>query len=396
MATYENYLCTAGHYCPEGTINPLKCPAGTFSNQHGNVNISQCTACTTGLYCQYDGRTNETGSCDAGYYCTIGASSPIQPSKTSTGGPCTRGHYCLVGTGDPTPCPKGTFMGSWLNEGNYYYKGINYYCELCPSGKACDGIGLYNYTSGITVGYWGYIGAPSSTPVCKNNNCTEMYGICPTGHYCPTNSSLPKGCEPGYYQDLQGQGSCKSCPNGYYCDANTTTPVICPSGSYCPSGTRYYNEYLCPNGTYNAYTGIDNVKNCTSCPPGKYCGSRGLSSPTGYCAAGYFCGGGSSLANPFDSGKYQYHLSYTGDTCISVSNQTLNDICPPGHYCPAGSSAPIQCPVGTNSSSTGLTKESDCPPCRGGYYCPLNATIWAVQKCPLGYFCPPGTGNITQ
>jgi hypothetical protein len=177
---------------------------------------------------------------------------------------------------------------------------------------------------------------------------------------------------------------------------NTTTPVVCPQGSYCPSGTRYANEFLCPNGTYSNVTGLTHVANCTACTPGYYCGSRGLKAPTDKCTAGYFCGGGSSVATPFDSHTTHYQVSYIGETCVTVVNTTLNDMCPPGHYCPQGSSSPIQCPPGTNSSSTGLTAITDCPPCTRGYYCPLNGTVYATRKCLPGSYCPAGTADMNE
>ncbi len=208
LTIYADYLCTMGHYCPRGSINPSKCPSGTFSNITGNVNITQCTDCTPGYYCQYDGLTEVTGPCNAGYYCVIGASSRIQPATTSTGGQCFTGHYCLSGSGYPTPCPRGSYMSSRMNEGSHYYDGVNYYCQLCPSGKACDGIGLSNYTGPVSAGYWSIQGAPTDTPVCTSSECQTYYGICPKGSYCPTNSTVPTMCPAGTYQDSKGQASC--------------------------------------------------------------------------------------------------------------------------------------------------------------------------------------------
>ncbi len=192
---------------------------------------------------------------------------------------------------------------------------------------------------------------------------------------------------------------------------NTTTPEDCPAGSYCPAGTKYANEFLCPNGTYSHTLGLQHAANCTSCTPGYYCGTRGLTAPTAECTMGYFCGGGSSVATPYDSGKSGVQVSYIGNTCVETLNTTLfelcatgsyegdtcvkgytqNDICPPGHYCPKGSVAPIQCPPGTNSSSVGLGHISDCEPCTRGFYCPLNGTVYATRKCLPGYYCPTGT-----
>ena len=52
------------------------------------------------------------------------------------------------------------------------------------------------------------------------------------------------------YQDAEGQTDCKLCPAGYVCENATVAPADCPLGSYCPNGTRYGAEFLCPAGTY--------------------------------------------------------------------------------------------------------------------------------------------------
>ena len=123
-----------------------------------------------------------------------------------------------------------------------------------------------------------------------------------------------------------------------------------------------------------------------------YCATAGLTAPTGICSAGYFCGGGSSVATPFESANSSYLISYVGDTCVSILNTTkLNDLCPPGHYCPSGSASPVQCPPGTNSSSTGLESASECGSCPAGYYCPHYGTVYATLKCEAGYYCEKGT-----
>ena len=120
-----------------------------------------------------------------------------------------------------------------------------------------------------------------------------------------------------------------------------------------------------------------------------YCASSGLTAPTGYCTKCYFCGGGSTVATPFESGQSAYRVSYIGDTFINSTK--TNDLCPAGHYCPTGSRFPLPCPPGTNSSSRGLTKVSDCPTCVRGYYCPNNGTIHATLLCVAGYYCPSGS-----
>ena len=86
--------CEPGEFCPEGSIEP--------------------TLCTPGYYCDDYGLANETGECDAGYYCKLGAS-VSDPKDNVTGGLCPVGHYCLQGTYDPYPCPAGYYSNATGN-----------------------------------------------------------------------------------------------------------------------------------------------------------------------------------------------------------------------------------------------------------------------------------------
>ncbi|XP_077926145.1 uncharacterized protein LOC118538874 [Halichoerus grypus] len=53
-------------------------------------------------------------------------------------------------------------------------------------------------------------------------------------------------------------------------------------------------------------------------------------------------------------------------------------LCPPGTFTPQGVS--------------GLREEGDCSVCHPGSYC-RGGQVWG--KCPAGYFCPPGTSELT-
>lgn len=73
-------------------------------------------------------------------------------------------------------------------------------------------------------------------------------------------------------------------------------------------------------------TGKVELADCLSCPGGRYCGSQGLTNWTGDCSAGFYCTVNSTSDSPLDG--------VTGDEC------------PPGHYCPVQSPAPVPCPDG--------------------------------------------------
>lgn len=45
------------------------------------------------------------------------------------------------------------------------------------------------------------------------------------------------------------------------------------------------------------------------------------------------------------------------------------------------------CPPGTFSDSPSATSEQDCPPCPPGYYCPSGST---KLPCPPGHYCEKG------
>ena len=48
------------------TSNPSKCPIGKFSNKTGNTQVTDCTDCTQGYYCETEGLTAPTGPCAEG------------------------------------------------------------------------------------------------------------------------------------------------------------------------------------------------------------------------------------------------------------------------------------------------------------------------------------------
>ena len=437
-STYANTPCTTGYYCPEGTefSTQFPCQPGTYNNESGLKALTECLDCPGGWYCEGEGLTEPTGLCftghyctaraqsgspnatshgggrcergfycpggtstpipctpgsycvtdglgapsdfcDAGYYCRIG-SSTATPNSSEVGGVCSEGHYCPVNSTSPTPCPPGTYSN---NIGNQNISD----CDQCTPGYYCD---AYNLSAPIGLCNDGYFcPGGQATPTPSAHTCSQ-------GHYCVRGSHEPVRCDSGSYQDETGQSRCKGCPPAYFCD-NTIAPVtlyndsLCPAGSYCPQGTRFSIEYLCPIGTFGDLEGLQNISQCTPCTPTMYCSAQGLTAPTGKCSAGYFCISGASSATPEE-----------GENA---------NICPRGFYCTNATSNPTPCPIGTYSNMTGLLNSNQCTPCDGGYYCndtgqtepsglcspsyycPLGSSSYMQEICPSGFVCPEGT-----
>ena len=78
--------CPVGHYCVQGTSSPQPCPAGqfmatlynggniTWSDMNGTSHTTVCTPCPNGEVCTTTGLSASDGTCAAGYWCNLGAS----------------------------------------------------------------------------------------------------------------------------------------------------------------------------------------------------------------------------------------------------------------------------------------------------------------------------------
>ncbi|CAN0384375.1 unnamed protein product, partial [Ectocarpus sp. 12 AP-2014] len=358
QATITPTVCPVGSYCPVGSDVAILCPSGTFSNELAVQLESGCTTCTQGKYCAYNGLTEPTGDCEAGYYCSGGAilSNPVDQVY---GDECSAGHYCKEGSPWPVPCPLGTYFGAQVY--------LKTYCTLCSAGKTCNSTGLTSPDLLCAEGYFCKLGASDPLPYCEAGEGLCTFGVCPAGHYCPMGTSDPIVCPPGTYMNNTGAAECFNCPERYYCDGSLPRGYEeCPIGRYCETGTDVPTN--CPAGTYGAQAGLGFESECTACTPGYFCAETGLTAVEGPCAEGYYCPAGSEVCTE----------DVVGGRC---------HICPEGFYCPAGVSTPEACIVGTYNPSTQKRAVEDCTACSEGYYCETTGLVAPTGPCHGGHYC---------
>lgn len=102
---------------------PTACPPGTYGDNVGNKNISDCSQCPPGLFCSGYASIVPSGVCDDGYYCPGG-----QNSSTPRDFSCPAGFFCEAGDAAPRLCLSGTYQDE---QGQST-------CKLCEPGYFCD------------------------------------------------------------------------------------------------------------------------------------------------------------------------------------------------------------------------------------------------------------------
>ena len=161
-----------------------------------------------------------------------------------------------------------------------------------------------------------------------------------------------------------------------------------PTGN-CSAG------WFCTGGSWMAEpTAADNTTDLAtcSCPDANYTGGR--------CWPGSYCPAGSAYPLACSYGQYcdQWTLSAPAGLCdagyyCNGSAEEPNPSereCPPGYYCEQGSGTPTQCPAGTMSDVTGAMNLTWCDACTAGYYCEGPADTAVTGPCDEGYYCPAG------
>uniref|UniRef100_H3HB02 TNFR-Cys domain-containing protein n=1 Tax=Phytophthora ramorum TaxID=164328 RepID=H3HB02_PHYRM len=289
-------VCKQGHYCPNGTSNPIPCPPGTYSETTQNVNASFCLACPAGFICSTSGIVIPSEKCPPGFFCTGGESTATQL--------CPKGSECPEGSSEPRPCPAGTFADE------------------------------------KSLATWSYGDKPALASAKESEPVDGVTGdLCDGGHIClggawlpdPIDGTTGKICDPGYYcpKGSSSQIRCAKapCPLRYYCPEGIADPLFCPDGTYG-------HEVGLMNATDEK--GKANLEDCLPCDEGKLCNRTGILSLTGYdCPPGSYCLRGSSEPQPCPAGSYRaVKGAKSSDDCA---------LCTAGSYCEAGSIRPSVC-----------------------------------------------------
>ena len=347
--------CPQGYYCGNGVSEPAKCPKGYYGADSRLRAVGDCTICPQGRYCSQAGLSAPDGLCDPGYTCGSGSTSPAPPTRRNlqgTSGVCPAGGYCEQGSKYATRCPPGTY-----NPLPGQDQATD--CRGCDDGNYCIGT-VDPTTSGLcTAGYY-----------CNSNSTAPTQFVSDQGKFSLAGAAIDTACAIGTYNPFFAQSSCITCKKGYYCPSTGMKVMTeCPTGYYCPVGASSITA--CPAGTFNSVVKATASTDCINCPPGKYC-LAGASTPTGNCNQGYYCRTSAQIASP-------------------TGTATNFGICPAGHYCPARTGDPIQCPPGTYNTLTNSVSIAACLSCPAGRYCDQPGLATNGNSCPEGYYCPLGT-----
>lgn len=341
------------------------CPNGTYRESNNNASQENrnnpCLSCPLGFVCA----NGKKSPCPLGFYCPPGS------SKAEL---CRPGNYCPRGPNYPVQCKAGFY-----NPANASVNSSA--CLPCPPGFYCFSPGLDSPTGPCLPGF--YCSGSSTTPTPDDG---IMGNLCPPGHYCPRGSGQPIPCPEGSFNPASIRPKCEICPKNLTCPEGSIYPFECNSENAslsveCSLRPAEPTANPCSNSDGSHKYGI-----CKDCPPGNLC-KNGFNIS---CPAGYFCPNGTSVF-----------------------------ICPEGFYCPSGQTSPMPCPIGTFNPYFGNGTEKAClkcspglyckgkglsvptGPCSPGFYCnggsvtpnPLNGHGGDI--CPVGHYCPEGTGLFT-
>lgn len=160
-----------------------------------------------------------------------------------------------------------------------------------------------------------------------------------TSVYCPAASAAPTPVSPGYYTAAARFGNVTAyadMPEGEnHMGLRHTAQTLCEPGNYCLSdGVRYQ----CPPGRYGSTPGLT-VSSCSGpCLPGYYCGWGSTVPDRAQCGgADVFCKEGAALPQTVQPGYYSIDGEGARDDYYgTLATRSWERMCEPGYYCNDG------------------------------------------------------------
>lgn len=418
-------LCAAGTYCVAGSAvnGTAPCPAGFFcpagsgptgsacaAGRYGaTLGLESCALCPSGFYCASPA-TQVPVPCAAGRYGTTGLTSSgcsgaclpgfWCPLNSTAGVPCVAATSCPVaGSADPgaqVPCSAG-----------WYALAGSAWCSQCPPGRF-----------GIAASPSAACGGPCREGYfCGAGATVDTQNFCTPGYYCPAAAGAPMGCPAGsvcasmrmaapvpcaartFCPMNNTLSNTQACPAGFICGVGTVTPTPCAPGYFCPLGTspadvlNASSRLVCPLGS----TCPGGSAQAVACGGGLFCNATGL--VVGFpCPVGAFCELGAVFPTPCTPGRYgdatQLSLSTCSGACAQGywcglgSTNSTSQACPRGSYCRSGSGSPTPCDVGSYCPQAWMGTPLGCV---SGFYCGAAGLASFSGACMPGTFCGPGS-----
>ena len=364
--------------CPvQSCVLQSACPMGQYRYGCGcGSSQGACVDCTNALpgeyYVEEERGTNRSALINDN--CTIA--------------PCDRLARCSIGqyrhgcqgnqVGSCIACTNKATSEYYTSDG-----GLDGECDVATCDRVQCEPGQYR------LGNCGDADTVNMTRANNNFQCLQ----CPKGWYSADQSSATQctECQPGSYQDEEGQTLCKPCASGHYCPrgasaelpclsgsyssqpglTHTSNCTTCPAGSACPTGSIMY--VACLPGSFSALSG---QATCSLCDPGTFQVATGATACE-RCESGHYCLEGAAAALPCPAGtrtNQALAVMTSVDDCIS---------CEPGAYCPIGSPGALSCSAGTFNNAP---QQASCRPCAAGSYQNEEGAT-ACKNCAPGHWC---------
>ena len=354
------------------------CKAGTYSE----AGAAACTNCTAGQYATFSGASE----CSTTYppspsptpLPTLSPTSMPTPLPTPTPSPKPTPVPTLSPSPRPSPAP--TPVPSLGCPDGRYFSAEQATCEDCPFGRArAAGATTHFECELCAVGFYqDSQGQPSCKECAAGARSTLDRFTCDTclpGQYANASAAECADCATGQYAPVPLPGECYACGAGLGTNKQSGATLCTP----CDAGTfslAASNCTSCPAGKHSS-TG---QALCTNCTPGFVAVAERLSACTA-CSSGTFASSpGSTGCSACPAGSSQ-----------GATGQASCEACEAGKYVNAtGSTSCANCDVLGAGFSSGLGATS-CSLCRTGYFRTTGAGT--CELCPEHSACQSEAGT---